>query len=198
MRIFRGPQNQVLTFKNVNETGIALNDLDCKIQNPVESLMKSIGAGNAADALVQNIYMRIINRNRRGHSLNPSAGETACPIAISDRDNKAKLRVHLPWIQPTATYPRNAPCYHQYASGCNVTTLTALGIGGKPYGFSDLRIRWVRLGTCFSKYAWFRGIGSKDEYCSEDGRNEPTQTQSAPPAHHSVFHFLRHSDEVGD
>src|SRR5439155_26703838 len=95
MRIFRGPQNQVLTFKNVNETGIALNDLDCKIQNPVESLMKSIGAGNAADALVQNIYMRIINRNRRGHSFNPSGGETACPIAISDRDNKAKLRVRL-------------------------------------------------------------------------------------------------------
>ena len=74
----------------------------------------------------------------------------------------------------------------------------ASGIGGKSYGFSDLRIRSVRLGTCFSKYAWFRGIGSKDEYCSEDGGNEPTQTQSAPLADHSVFDFLRHADEVGD
>src|SRR5437764_1998810 len=198
MRIFRGPQNQVLTFKNVNETGIAVNALDCKSQNPVESLMKSIGAGNAADALVQNIYMRISNRNRRGHSFNPSGGETACPIAISDRDNKAKLRVRLWLVNAHATYCSNTVRYHQYASGCNVTALTALGIGGKPYGFSHLRIRWVRLGTCFSKYAWFRGIGSKDEYCSEDGRHEPTQTQSAPLAHHSVFDFLRHADEVGN
>src|SRR5947208_15952981 len=122
--------------------------------------MKSIGARNAAHALVQNIYMRIINRKRRGHSFNPNGGETACPIAISDRDNKAKLRVHSPCIQPTATYPGNAPCYHQYASGCNVTALTALGIGGKPYGFSDLRMRSVRLGTCCSNYARFRGLAS--------------------------------------
>ncbi len=36
--------------------------------------MKPVGTGDTADSMVQNIYMRIVNRNRRGHVATLSAG----------------------------------------------------------------------------------------------------------------------------
>ena len=57
MWIFRGTQNQVLVFQNIDETGIAFDDFNRKVQNPVKRLMKTISAGYMADGLVQDIYM---------------------------------------------------------------------------------------------------------------------------------------------
>ena len=40
----------------------------------IQRLVKPVGTGDTADSMVQNIYMRIVNRNRRGHVATLSAG----------------------------------------------------------------------------------------------------------------------------
>src|SRR5437763_1932349 len=67
VRVLGRPQNQVLAFKHVNETGVALHNFYREIQNPVERLVETVGGGDAADGLMQDIYMRIINRDGRRH-----------------------------------------------------------------------------------------------------------------------------------
>ncbi len=67
MRIFRSAQNEVLVGENINETRITLDQIDGKIEYPVERLMKSIGRRNLADGVVQNINLRVIDSKRRRH-----------------------------------------------------------------------------------------------------------------------------------
>jgi hypothetical protein len=72
--------------------------------------VESIGGGDTTDGLVQNIYMRIINRNRRWHASTLAGGMNLCPIAIFDRRNKAKREVVFPRVA-FATYPSNSRGY---------------------------------------------------------------------------------------
>src|SRR5262249_55958858 len=68
--------------------------------------MKAVGAGNAADGLVQYLNMRVIS-HRRNHRQTLSAEVEGCPIAIFDQDDKANLIVGLWELNLAATYPRN-------------------------------------------------------------------------------------------
>lgn len=67
MRIFRSAQNEVLVGENINETRITLDQIDGKIEYPVERLMKSIGRRNLANGGVQNINLQVIDSKRRRH-----------------------------------------------------------------------------------------------------------------------------------
>ncbi len=61
--VFGGSQDQILPCEDVYKAGITLNHFYCKIQNAIERLMKAVSRGDAADSVVQNIYMRVVNRN---------------------------------------------------------------------------------------------------------------------------------------
>jgi hypothetical protein len=54
-------------FNHVYKAGIAFDYLDRKIQNPIERFVKTVGRGNAADGVVQDVRVRIIKLNRRSH-----------------------------------------------------------------------------------------------------------------------------------
>src|SRR5438034_6825714 len=69
MGILRRAENQLLTGKYVDETGITFDQFHCEIQHAVERLVKSVGRGNLANRLVQNLNMRIIKMSRRGHEV---------------------------------------------------------------------------------------------------------------------------------
>ena len=69
MGILRCAENQLLTGKYVDETGITFDQFHCEIQHAVERLVKSIGRGNLTDRVVQNLNMRIIEMSRRGHEI---------------------------------------------------------------------------------------------------------------------------------
>ena len=57
MRILRSPQNQLFTFQNVDQAGIALDQRGGKIHHASQNFVKSVGCRQPVADLVQQINM---------------------------------------------------------------------------------------------------------------------------------------------
>jgi hypothetical protein len=61
--VLGSPQDQILSGKYVDEAGITFHHFYSEVQNTIERLMKTVSRGDTADGVVQNVYMRVVNRN---------------------------------------------------------------------------------------------------------------------------------------
>jgi hypothetical protein len=110
--VFRGSQDEVVAFENINEAGVAFNHFQGELQNTIQSLMQVIGAGDVTNCLVQDIYVRIVNRNRRrGHeaTLETEAHSVQLQFLMATIKQKRRLvdlilrGVQITWVTPLVT-----------------------------------------------------------------------------------------------
>ncbi len=57
MRVFRRPQNKIVFFEHVHEARVTFDNFHGKIQNAIQRLMKTVGSGDPAYGVVQDIHV---------------------------------------------------------------------------------------------------------------------------------------------
>ena len=57
MRVLRGPQDQFVAFKNVDQAGVALHQRGSKFDDAVQNFVKSVAAAEADADVVKYINM---------------------------------------------------------------------------------------------------------------------------------------------